>query len=146
MTETHHRACHLCEAICGLEIKVDDGKIISIRGDKNDPLSRGHICPKAVALQDLHEDPNRLRKPVKRVTKDDGSSDWQEISWEEALDTTAEKLAEIYQRDGKNARDEFLVLAFHETPRFRCLENVCVRIYYCHLFINLPLSRCRLTE
>ena len=108
MTETHYRACHLCEAICGLEIKVDEGKIISIKGDKNDPLSRGHICPKAVALQDLHEDPNRLRKPVKRITKEDGSSDWQEISWDEALDTTAEKLAEIYQRDGANAIGVYL--------------------------------------
>jgi anaerobic selenocysteine-containing dehydrogenase len=108
VTETHLRACHLCEAICGLEIKVDDGKIISIKGDKNDPLSRGHICPKAVALQDLHEDPNRLRKPVKRVTNEDGSRDWQEISWDEALETTAEKLAEIYQRQGANAIGVYL--------------------------------------
>jgi anaerobic selenocysteine-containing dehydrogenase len=108
VTETHLRACHLCEAICGLEIKVDDGEIISIKGDKNDPLSRGHICPKAVALQDLHEDPNRLRKPVKRVTNEDGSRDWQEISWDEALETTAEKLAEIYQRQGANAIGVYL--------------------------------------
>jgi anaerobic selenocysteine-containing dehydrogenase len=101
--ETHYRACHLCEAICGLEIKVDEGEIISIKGDKNDPLSRGHICPKAVALQDLHKDPDRLRAPVKRTLEADGTIGWQEISWEEALDTTAEKLMETYHRHGVHA-------------------------------------------
>ena len=54
MSKTHYRACHLCEAICGLVIEVDGDRITSIKGDKNDPLSRGHICPKAVALKDLH--------------------------------------------------------------------------------------------
>lgn len=101
--ETHYRACHLCEAICGLEIKVDRGQIVDIRGDKNDPLSRGHICPKAVALQDLHNDPDRLRAPVKRVSDETGTVGWQEISWEEALDTTAEKLMETYHRHGVHA-------------------------------------------
>ena len=101
--KTHYRACHLCEAICGLEIKVDGNEIVSIRGDKNDPLSRGHICPKAIALRDLHEDPNRLRRPVKKVVAEDGAIDWQEISWDEALDTTAATLAKIIQRDSVHA-------------------------------------------
>ena len=100
---THYRACHLCEAICGLKIEVEDGKVIDIRGDENDPLSRGHVCPKAVALKDLHEDPDRLRKPVRKVVGDDGSVDWQEITWDEALNTTAQRLAEIYQRHGVHA-------------------------------------------
>ena len=60
----HYRACHLCEAICGLVIDTEGDEIVAIRGDKDDPLSRGHICPKAVALKDLHEDPDRLRGPV----------------------------------------------------------------------------------
>ena len=57
--QTSYRACNLCEAICGLEIEHDGEKVISIRGDKQDPLSRGHICPKAIALQDIHADPDR---------------------------------------------------------------------------------------
>ena len=101
--KTHYRACHLCEAICGLEIKVEDGNIVSIKGDRNDPLSRGHICPKAVALQDVHTDPDRLRQPVKRIANEDGSIGWQEISWDEALDATASELAHIYERHGVNA-------------------------------------------
>ena len=98
--ETHYRACHLCEAICGLEIKLDGSRIVSIKGDKNDPLSRGHICPKAVALQDLHNDPDRLRQPHKRQTDADGAEQWLPISWDEALDTVAEKLTDTIKRDG----------------------------------------------
>ncbi len=46
----HYRACNLCEAICGIEITVQAGQRLDIRGDKDDPLSQGYICPKAVAL------------------------------------------------------------------------------------------------
>lgn len=64
MSTTHYRACNLCEAICGLEIQLADGLIQSIRPDKQDPFSQGHICPKAVALEDLQNDPDRLRRPM----------------------------------------------------------------------------------
>ena len=55
--QTHHRVCHLCEAMCGLVIQTREDTVIDIRGDREDPLSRGHVCPKAVALKDIHEDP-----------------------------------------------------------------------------------------
>ena len=103
MSTLHYRACHLCEAICGLVIETEGQEILSIKGDKKDPLSRGHICPKAIALKDLHEDPDRLRQPVKKVTGTNGQISWQEISWQEALDTTAERLLEIHNRDGVDA-------------------------------------------
>jgi anaerobic selenocysteine-containing dehydrogenase len=70
--KTHLRACHLCEAICGLVIETQGDEILSIKGDKNDPLSRGHICPKAMALKDIHEDPDRLRQPQRRITNPSG--------------------------------------------------------------------------
>jgi anaerobic selenocysteine-containing dehydrogenase len=92
MMKTHYRACHLCEAICGLKIETRGEEVLSIKGDPDDPLSRGHICPKAVALKDIHEDPDRLRYPVRRITRSDGSHDWEEISWDEALDATADAL------------------------------------------------------
>ncbi|MEP6390078.1 MAG: molybdopterin-dependent oxidoreductase [Halioglobus sp.] len=98
--KTHYRACHLCEAICGVVIETEGEEIISIKGDDNDPLSRGHICPKAVALRDIHQDPDRLRKPVKKVTDENGAITWQEISWKEALDTTAERLLDMHDRHG----------------------------------------------
>jgi len=106
--QTHFRACHLCEAICGLVIETENEGIVSIRGDKNDPLSRGHICPKAVALKDLHEDPDRLRKPVKRIRDDQGNDRWEEISWDEALDTVAKVLVETRQEFGVHAIGTYL--------------------------------------
>lgn len=97
-SQLHYRTCNLCEAMCGLEIEHDAGQVVAIRGDKDDPLSRGHICPKAVALQDLHTDADRLRLPVRRTEKG-----WQEISWDEALSETAMRLAGIQARHGRNA-------------------------------------------
>lgn len=95
---THYRTCNLCEAMCGLEISVEDDKIIKIEGDKNDPFSRGHICPKAVALKDIYEDSNRLKFPVKRT-----ETGWQQISWEEAFTEVIIKIKEIQAKYGNNA-------------------------------------------
>jgi len=104
MTKTlHHRACHLCEAICGLTIETtqEEGvgtRITSIKGDAQDSFSRGHICPKAVALQDIQNDPDRLRQPMLRV-----GSEWQPIEWQAAFDLVAERLFDIQQRHGQNS-------------------------------------------
>jgi len=69
-TRTVHRGCNLCEASCGLTIEVAGDRVLSIRGDADDPLSRGYLCPKGVALQDLQTDPDRLRAPVRRRDDD----------------------------------------------------------------------------
>ncbi len=98
MTEKHYRNCNLCEAICGIEITHENGKILKIEGDKLDTFSRGHICPKAVALQDIYEDKNRLRKPVKRT-----ANGWQDISWNEAFDEVANKISAIQNSFGRDA-------------------------------------------
>lgn len=95
---THFVACNLCEAICGLEIRVEDNQIRSIKGDKADPLSKGHICPKAVALQDIYNDPDRLRMPVKKT-----ASGWQEISWPQAYDELTGKIKSIQRKHGNDA-------------------------------------------
>ena len=50
----HHRICNLCEACCGGILETEGELVLSVRGDKDDPLSKGHICPKAHALKDLH--------------------------------------------------------------------------------------------
>ncbi|MFT4762314.1 MAG: anaerobic selenocysteine-containing dehydrogenase [Paraglaciecola sp.] len=95
---THHRTCNLCEAMCGLEIQHQNGEILSIKGDKNDPLSRGHICPKAVALQDIYKDPNRLKTPIKRT-----ENGWESISWEQAYEEVYLNLKSIQGAHGNNA-------------------------------------------
>lgn len=98
MSETHYRSCNLCEAICGIEIKHENGVVLSIAGDKSDPFSRGHICPKAVALKDVYEDGNRLKTPVKRF-----GDEWREISWEAAFDEVAAKIKNAQTSYGKSA-------------------------------------------
>jgi len=96
--QTHFRTCNLCEAMCGLEILHNGTDILSIKGDKNDVLSKGHICPKAVALQDLYQDKDRLKTPIKRT-----ATGWQNISWEQAYDEVVENLISIQKKYGKNA-------------------------------------------
>ena len=97
-SSTHYRACHLCEAICGLEIRVENGHISSIRGDPEDPLSRGYLCPKATALADLQSDPDRLRTPILRE-----GSHWREIGWDEAFALAVERLDAVRERHGADA-------------------------------------------
>jgi anaerobic selenocysteine-containing dehydrogenase len=102
-TGTRLTACNLCEAICGLELTITDGKVTGIRGNPDDPLSRGYICPKGVALADVYDDPDRLRRPIRRV-----GDDWEEIGWDSALDLVADGLAEALNRHGRDAVGVYL--------------------------------------
>lgn len=98
MSQVHARTCHICEANCGLLIEVDGRDIRSIKGNPDHVLSRGHICPKATAIADLQNDPDRLHQPVKKV-----GDDWQEISWQQAYQEIAAKLAELEAQGAKPA-------------------------------------------
>ncbi|MFZ3084750.1 molybdopterin-dependent oxidoreductase [Rhodoferax ferrireducens] len=99
MTDTtHYRICPLCEACCGLEIKVQDGVVTSIKGDTRDVLSQGYICPKAVALKDLHDDPDRLRTPlIKRNGRHVAAT------WDEAFAEIARRLPPLQAQHGRQA-------------------------------------------
>ena len=99
----HYRNCNICEAICGIEISIQDDEHLNIRGDKDDPLSKGYICPKAVALQDIHYDQDRLKYPVRRT-----SQGWRRIPWDEALHEVATNLKHIYAKYGRNSIATYL--------------------------------------
>ena len=94
----HFATCTLCEAVCGIVVDADGDRVTKIRGDADDPFSRGHICPKAAALADLHEDPDRLRRPVRRE-----GDRWVEMEWDEALDLTARRLREVQSQHGRDS-------------------------------------------
>ncbi len=89
--------------MCGLRIEVEDGRVASIKGDRDDPFSRGHVCPKAVALRDIHEDPDRLRQPMRRT-----ASGWEEVSWHAALDETARRIHELQCEHGRSSFATYL--------------------------------------
>ena len=93
-----HRICPFCEAACGLEIELEQQQPVRIRGDAADVFSAGFLCPKAVALKDLHEDRDRLRTPL---IKRDGR--FVPASWDEAWAEIERRLPPIIARDGGNA-------------------------------------------
>jgi anaerobic selenocysteine-containing dehydrogenase len=94
----HHRTCSICEAMCGIVVEHRGGQVLSIKPDREDVLSRGHICPKAVALKDLHEDPDRLRQPLRRT-----ATGWAPIAWDEAFDEIERRIGAIRARHGHDA-------------------------------------------
>jgi anaerobic selenocysteine-containing dehydrogenase len=94
----HFRTCNLCEAMCGVEINVQANGTLRIEGDSQDVFSHGYICPKAVALQDIHYDPDRLKHPVRRT-----STGWQQIDWDEAFDEVAENLKRVQAKYGRHS-------------------------------------------
>jgi anaerobic selenocysteine-containing dehydrogenase len=97
-SQTHYRACNLCEAMCGIAIEHDGQQVLGIRPDPDDPFSLGHICPKAAALADLHTDPDRLRRPLRRR-----GSTWEEIDWPTAFDEIGSRLLELRARHGRHS-------------------------------------------
>jgi len=104
MSQPHYRTCNLCEAMCGVVITTEpsldsESEVISsIKGDHNDPFSKGHICAKAIGLKSLHEDPDRIKLPMKRVA--DG---WQEISWAQAFDEVEQGIRAVWAKHGRHA-------------------------------------------
>ena len=97
----HARTCHICEANCGVLVELDGRKVVSIKGNPDHVLSRGHICPKATAIADLQDDPDRLRRPMKRTA--DG---WQPLDWDTAY---AEIAARVIALQAEKARPAFYV-------------------------------------
>lgn len=97
-TTTHHHACPLCEAGCGLEITVRDGAVALVRGDRADVHSGGFLCPKATALKDLQHDPDRLRRPLVRR-----NGEFVEVDFDEAFAEVEARLLPALERHGRGA-------------------------------------------
>ena len=111
--QTHFRTCNICEAMCGLEIKHRGEEIVSIKPDPLDPFSRGHICPKAVALQDFYHDPERLKTPLRKTAEG-----WQAISWEDAFSEIGSRFRALQAEHGQDC-----VAAYMGNPNAHNLGN-----------------------
>ncbi len=97
-TQIHYRTCPLCEATCGLAIEVEGDRVVRVRGDKQDPFSRGFICPKGSTLGELHHDPDRLRKPLVRR-----NGRLEEATWDEAFAAIEAGLGPILAEHGRES-------------------------------------------
>ena len=104
MATTALRTCPLCEATCGLELTIEDGEVTKVRGDKDDVLSHGFICPKGANIGALHADPDRLRTPMLRGA--DG--ELAPCSWDEAFAFIDERFKEIDAEHGRQAFAAYL--------------------------------------
>ena len=115
-------ACRMCRHSCGIDVYVQDGKIVRIEGTPENPASRGILCPKGGAIIDYVYSPDRIRYPLER----DGHT-WRRIGWDAAIDTIAARLEEIKQRHGARA------LAVY------CGESAsqCDAIHYMRRFLDI---------
>ncbi|MGK2870583.1 MAG: molybdopterin-dependent oxidoreductase [Mycobacterium sp.] len=91
--------CPLCEAMCGLRVQVAEGRVTGVRPNRDDVWSRGHICPKGASIGHLHEDPDRIRRPL--VRRPDGSH--VEVSWADAYAEAERVLRPVLDSDGIRA-------------------------------------------
>ena len=88
----------MCINSCGINAYVEDGKLVKVEGMPEHKISEGYICPRGEALVEYVYSPDRLQYPMKKV---DG--EFQRITWDEALDTIADKLKKIKQEYGARA-------------------------------------------
>src|SRR5918995_6013228 len=98
MERTAFRTCPFCEATCGLEVTLRGDDVVKVRGDADDVFSHGFLCPKGVALKDLHEDPDRVRTPLVRGA--DGAL--RPASWEQAWAVIGDRLGALTAAHGRD--------------------------------------------
>lgn len=95
--------CELCNGNagghCGINLLLENGTIIEARGRQEHPISRGYICPKGRAIPQIIHAADRLRSPLKKT----GDGLWENISWDEAINVVAERLATIKSKYGAEA-------------------------------------------
>ncbi|GLY08413.1 molybdopterin oxidoreductase family protein [Actinoplanes sp. NBRC 101535] len=100
---TAYRTCPLCEAACGLELTVGDGRILAARGDREHVFSHGFVCPKGATFGALSGDPDRLRRPMIRH-----GGEHREASWDDAFQAVAHGLSQTVAGYGRSALAVYL--------------------------------------
>jgi len=90
--------CILCINSCGIDAYVEDGRLVKVEGMKESPINEGELCPRGYALPEYVYSNERLTHPLRKA-----NGKWERISWEEALDTIAEKLRQIKDKYGAKA-------------------------------------------
>ena len=94
----HKSVCRFCGTGCGVQLGVDDGKLVALRGDAEHPTTKGLVCAKALYLPQIVRSPNRLTTP--QIRKDGKLVD---STWEEALTLVAERFADDIENHGPDS-------------------------------------------
>src|SRR5262245_15915493 len=97
-SDTRFTFCRICEAKCGLAVTVEDGRVVHIAPDKQNPYSWQDFCIKGRTAHELIEHPRRIRAPMKRV-----GDRYVEVEWDSAIEEIAARLSSIVGRDGPDA-------------------------------------------
>ncbi len=87
--------CGLCINCCGVNAYVENGKLVKVEGTKENPISKGRLCPKGDRLMDMLYSPSRLKYPMKKV-----NGHFQRISWDDAIGEIATKLQQLKDKYG----------------------------------------------
>ncbi len=91
--------CRVCEPACGLIATVRDDDLLKLEADRDHPVSKGFVCNKGIYGADVHNDPDRLSYPMKRV----GPGRFERIGWDQAMAEIGERLRSIRARHGAEA-------------------------------------------
>jgi formate dehydrogenase major subunit len=100
--EVARSICPYCGVGCGQVVYHKNGKLISIEGDAQSPISRGHLCPKGAATFELHTHPGRLKKVKYRRPY---AKQWEELDLETAMDIVADRLWDSRNRTFQETKD-----------------------------------------
>ena len=117
--------CQVCYCDCGMLTYMREGKVIKVEGHPDNPHNRGALCAQGRSARQMLYNPDRLKYPLKRVDER-GSGKWERITWDEALDTIAEKLLEVKGKYGPEA------LAFVKGPTRQMIEQIFQRFCYAY--------------
>ena len=96
MPEQKATFCRICEPLCGMIATVDDGSLVSLRPDREHPLSSGFACQKGIAFAEVQNDPDRVTMPLRRSS----NGAFEPVSWDEAMTDIANRLSEIHRTHG----------------------------------------------
>ena len=106
--------CRICEAHCGLVATTEGERLVQLRADRDHPVSRGYACVKGLSLGALHEDPDRLNHPMKRV-----GDTFVRISWSQALREIGARVRAL-----RAAHGDRCVAHYAGNPTFFSFQNV----------------------
>ena len=98
MIETHTTFCRICEALCGLEVDVEGGRVVDVRPDAEHVATRGFACRKGLRQHAMYDSPDRLGHPERRV-----GDRWERVSWDEAIADIGARVQKIRAETGPDA-------------------------------------------